>query len=219
MNNNITELVFILDASGSMHELTADTIGGFNALIDKHRGDEGTVYVSTIVFNTESTVVHVRVPIADVKPLDRETYSCGGCTALIDAMGGAIHHIGNIHKYARKEDVPRKTLFMITTDGMENASRRYTAEEVKKMVRHEEEKYGWEFVFLGANIDAVETARRYGIREDRSVDYVNDSAGNAMKFATMERAVHCCMSNVSLDEGSWRAGTDADFKKRGSKKR
>lgn len=219
MNDNITELVFILDASGSMYSLTDDTIGGFNSLIDKHRGTEGTVYVSTVMFNTESKVVHDRVRISEVEPLDRSTYCCDGCTALMDALGDSIRHIRNVHKYAREEDVPGKTLFIVTTDGMENASRRYSAGDVKHLISHEEEKYGWEFIFLGANIDAVETARRYGIRESRAVNYVNDSEGSGTKFEAMSAAVHCCIVREDLDRSSWRDSIDEDFKKRGRKNR
>ncbi|MEE1026588.1 MAG: hypothetical protein U0L55_06260, partial [Acutalibacteraceae bacterium] len=163
MKNNITELVFILDRSGSMSGLESDTIGGFNSMIEKQKKEDTPCYVSTILFNGESEVIHDREKLVEIQPMTDRDYVVGGCTALIDAIGGAIYHIGNIHKYARPEDVPEHTMFVITTDGQENANHRYTSEEVKKMIEHRREKYDWEFLFIGANIDAVETAARYGI--------------------------------------------------------
>ena len=164
MKNNLTELVFIIDKSGSMSGFESDTVGGFNAVIEKQRAEEGRVLVSTVLFNNYSEVIHDRVPIEEIKPMTAENYRVGGCTALLDAIGGAIHHIGNIHKYARPEDVPEKTIFLITTDGMENASQQYGSDKVKEMIRKREEENGWEFVFVAANIDAVNTAASIGIR-------------------------------------------------------
>ena len=187
--NNITELVFILDRSGSMSGLERDTIGCFNAMIEKQKKLEGTCYVSTVLFDNVPMVLHDRLPLENVRPMTTEDYTVGGCTALLDAVGGAIHHIGNIHKYARPEDVPAHTLFVITTDGMENASRRYGAEQVRQMIGHEKEKYGWEFIFLGANIDAVQTAARMGIDEDRAATYNCDSEGTALNFEAITKAV------------------------------
>lgn len=158
MKKNLTELVFILDRSGSMAGLERDTIGGFNAMLEKQKREEGEALVSTVLFDNDVVVIHDRVPVANVQPLTEKEYYVRGCTALLDAVGGAIHHIGNVHKYAMEEDVPEKTLFVITTDGMENASRRYTYDKVKRMIEHEKEKYGWEFLFLGANIDAAAEA-------------------------------------------------------------
>ena len=163
MRKGLTEVVFILDRSGSMSGLEADTIGGFNSLIRKQRKEEGEAIVSTVLFDDICDVIHDRVPIAKVENLTEETYFVRGCTALLDAVGGAIHHIGNVHKYAREEDRPEKTLFIITTDGLENASRRYTYARVKAMVERQKEKYGWEFLFLGANIDAIRVAGNIGI--------------------------------------------------------
>lgn len=177
MKNNITELVFILDRSGSMAGLESDTIGGFNSMIEKQKKQEGDCYVSTVLFDGVSEVLHDRIKLCDVPKMTENDYTVRGCTALIDAIGGAIKHIGNIHKYARPEDVPENTMFVITTDGQENASHTYSSEKVKKMIEHQKEKYGWEFLFIGANIDAVETAARYGIGKDRAVNYNADSKG------------------------------------------
>ena len=162
MKKGLTELVFILDRSGSMAGLEGDTIGGFNAMIAKQKKADGEAYVSTVLFDNESVVIHDRVDIQKITPMTEEQYSVRGCTALLDAIGKAIHHIGNVHKYAREEDRPEHTLFVITTDGMENASHRYTAEQVKQKIERQKQKYGWEFIFLGANIDAVETASCIG---------------------------------------------------------
>ena len=214
--NNITELVFILDRSGSMAGLESDTIGGFNAMIEKQKKETGECYISTVLFDNVSEVLHDRVKLSDIKPMTDKEYTVRGCTALIDAIGGAIHHIGNIHKYARPEDVPEHTMFIITTDGMENASQRYSSDEVKKMIERQKEKYGWEFLFIGANIDAVETARRYGINEDRAVNYNADAKGTGILY----ESVACAVSNVrrcaSLDN-SWREKMDKDYEKRGKK--
>ena len=214
--NNITELVFILDRSGSMAGLESDTIGGFNAMIEKQKKEDGECYISTVLFDNVSEVLHDRVKLSDIKPMTDREYTVRGCTALIDAIGGAIHHIGNIHKYARPEDVPEHTMFIITTDGMENASQRYSSEQVKRMIKRQKEKYGWEFLFIGANIDAVETARRYGINEDRAVNYNADAKGTGILY----ESVACAVSNVrrcaSLDN-SWREKMDKDYEKRGKK--
>lgn len=160
MKNNVTELVFILDRSGSMHGLEGDTIGGFNSMIDKQKAQDGECYVSTVLFDDVSEVLHDRVRLSEVPVMTDRDYTVRGCTALIDAIGGAIHHIGNVHKYARPEDVPEQTVFVITTDGQENASHRYKADEVKRMIERQKERYGWEFLFIGANIDAVKTASK-----------------------------------------------------------
>ena len=173
----MTELVFILDRSGSMHGSEADTIGGFNAMLEKQRGGEGEVLVSTVLFNGVCKVLHDRLPLERVPALTEQDYTVGGSTALLDAVGGAIHHIGNVHKYARPEDRPTKTLFIITTDGMENSSRRYSYARVREMIRHEEEKYGWEFIFLGADIDVAAESGRLGIRCDRSMRYQKKAGG------------------------------------------
>ena len=189
MKNNITELVFILDRSGSMSGFEADTIGGFNATIEKQKAQEGTVYVSTVLFDNESVVIHDRVDIREIQPMTTRDYEVRGCTALLDAIGGAIHHIGNVHKYARPEDVPAHTIFVITTDGMENASRRYTAREIKEKIKRQTEKYGWEFIFLAANIDAAETADDLGIRPDRAANYKQTNRGVEKSYYAMSEAI------------------------------
>lgn len=207
MKNNITELVFILDRSGSMSGLESDTIGGFNAMIEKQKKLDGRVYVSTVLFSNQSSVIHDRVDINEVRPLTEKEYCAYGSTALIDALGGAIHHIANIHKYARPEDVPEHTIFVITTDGMENASRMYSADEVRRMIKKEEEKYGWEFLFLAANIDAAETAGRYGIRGERAANYRATNEGTVALYDCMSEAVTNLRCNVELD-ASWKEGLD-----------
>ena len=179
---NLTELVFIIDRSGSMHGLETDTIGGFNSMIENQKDNAGDVLVSTVLFNDKSIVVHDRKSIKDIAPMTRQDYAPCGSTALLDAIGCAIHHIGNIHKYARKEDIPDKTLFVITTDGMENSSHLFDADKIKNMISRQKEKYGWEFIFLGANIDAVGTAKNFGISEDRAVNYHADPVGTRLNY-------------------------------------
>lgn len=209
MKNNVTELVFILDCSGSMAGLEADTIGGFNSVLERQRRQEGKVYVSTVLFSNGSKVLHDRRDISEIGPMTEEDYSVGGCTALFDAIGGAVHHIGNIHKYARPEDVPEHTLFVITTDGMENASRVYSAEKVRRMIREEEEKYGWEFLFLAANIDAAETAGRIGIRKERSANYRYDAEGTGRLYDCVNEAVNCARRSAPL-AADWKKSLDCE---------
>ena len=214
MKKNLTELVFILDRSGSMAGLEADTIGGFNAMTQKQRKEPGEALVSTVLFDNETQVIHDRVPLDKVPALTQKEYYVRGCTALLDAIGGAIHHIRNIHKYARPEDVPEKTLFVITTDGMENASRRYTYDKVKAMIEHQREKYGWEFLFLGANIDAAREAARFGIRADRAANYHADHIGTEVIYEAVSEAVcqvRSCAAPLSAD---WKRKIDADYKGR-----
>ena len=218
MKKNLTELVFILDRSGSMAGLEKDTIGGFNAMIAQQRDAEGDALVSTVLFSNDSKVIHDRIDVRRVEPLTEREYVACGCTALLDAIGGAIHHIGNVHKYAREEDCPEHTLFVITTDGMENASRRYTRDSVKQMIECQREKYGWEFLFIGANIDAVETAACYGIDRDRAVNYNDDGQGTQILYETVAKAVICVRSCEALSE-DWGAEIDADYRKRGGKSR
>ena len=213
MKNNITEIVFILDKSGSMSGFEADTIGGFNSAVEKQKEADGKVYVSTVLFDNNCDVVHDRVDISEIKPMTRDDYRVGGCTALLDAIGGAIHHIGNIHKYARPEDVPEHTVFIITTDGMENASHRYSSAKVKEMIERQREKYGWEFIFLAANIDAVETAENIGIKRERAANYCQDSAGVQVTYEAMSEAITSLRCHRPLDGGEWRKNIDDDNKR------
>lgn len=204
MPNTDTELVFIIDRSGSMSGFEDDTIGGFNSMIEKQKEGEGDVFVSTVLFNNCSEVIHDRVSIKNIRPMTKEDYRVRGCTALLDAIGGAIHHIGNIHKYARKEDVPKHTIFVITTDGMENASRIYSSDRVKEMIQRQTEKYGWEFIFVAANIDAVNTAENIGIRRDRVANYCQTKEGVGRSYYAMSEAVmavRCdCAEEINLEE-------------------
>ena len=217
MKKGLTEIVFILDRSGSMASLEADTIGGFNAMIEKQKKQEGEAYVTTIVFDNVSETIHDRLPLEKVPKLTEADYAVRGCTALMDAIGGAIRHIVNIHRYARPEDVPEKTLFVITTDGMENASRRYDSDTVKTMIEHEKQKYGWEFLFIGANIDAVHTAACFGIGSDRAVNYKADAQGTHVLFKSVTAAVSAVrtMPREATLENGWRDELDQDFNTRG----
>lgn len=211
--NGITELVFILDRSGSMCGLERDTIGGFNSTIAKQKKQDGKTYVTTILFDDKVETVHDRVDLQKIETMDENTYFVRGCTALFDAVGYAVHHIASIHKYARKEDVPQNTMFVIITDGMENASRSYDRRTVKKMIEHEKKKYGWEFIFIGANIDAAETAESFGIGRERAANYIADARGTQVVYdAVCENisAVRACKS-MSAD---WNCAIEADFKDR-----
>ena len=210
----MTELVFILDRSGSMSGLESDTIGGFYSIIEKQKKEEGAAVVSTVLFDNESTVIHDRLPLDKVPRMTEKQYFTRGCTALLDAVGGAIHHIGNVHKYARKEDIPEKTLFVITTDGYENASRRYDYDKVRKMIERQKDKYSWEFLFLGANIDAAAEAKRFGISADRAVNYKCDEEGTALNYEVISEAV--CSVRACRPLGSdWKKRIDEDVEKRG----
>ena len=214
MKKNALELVFILDRSGSMSGLEKDTIGGFNAMLERQKQLEGDVFVSTVLFNHDSTVLHDRKDIRHIAPLTDRDYIPGGSTALLDAIGGAIHHNGNVHKYARREDVPEKTMFVILTDGMENASHRYDSRRVKEMIRHEEEKYGWEFLFLGANIDAVETGATFGIRADRAVNFHCDEVGTAINYEAISKTVASVRTCGAMPD-NWKADIEKDYRNRG----
>ena len=212
-NNNITELVFILDRSGSMGGLESDTIGGFNAMLEKQKKQDGRAYVSTVLFDHESETLHDRIEIDKVPPMTDRDYTVRGCTALLDAVGDTIKHIGNIHKYARPEDVPAHTMFVITTDGMENASRRYSANDIKKLIEKQKKKYGWEFLFIGANIDAVTTARSYGISEDKAVNYHADKKGTGAVYESVCGAVSAMRSKGRVAP-CWSARIDEDYASR-----
>ena len=216
MKKNLTEMVFILDRSGSMAGLEADTIGGFNSMIERQKKEAGEALISTVLFSGESEVIHDRVDLRKIEPMTDRQYYVRGCTALIDAIGGAIHHIGNVHKYAREEDRPEHTIFVITTDGMENASHRYTSDQVKAMVQRQKDKYGWEFLFLGANIDAVETAAHFGISEDRAVNFISDSKGQRLNYAEVSEAVRTVRACAPLTP-DWKRNIERDYSARKGK--
>lgn len=213
MKKNLTELVFILDKSGSMAGLESDTIGGFNAMISKQKKAPGEALVSTVLFSGDSRVIHDRVNVQQVPCLTEDSYAVGGCTALIDAIGGAVHHIRTVHRYIRPEDRPEHTIFVITTDGMENASRRYTADQVRSMIKSQQEEYGWEFIFLGANIDAVQTAANFGIHESRAVNYHSDEMGTQLNYEVMSEAI-CHVRATGKMKENWRERIDEDFIRR-----
>ena len=213
MKKELTEIVFILDRSGSMSGLESDTIGGYNAMLEKQKTAPGQAIVSTVLFDDHCEVLHDRLDIKTVVPMSDKEYFVRGCTALLDAVGGAIHHIGNIHKYAREEDRPEKTLFIITTDGMENASRRYNYDRVKMMIERQKEKYGWEFIFLGANIDAVEVADRFGISADRAANYHADSEGTQLNYEVVSEAICSLRASKSINT-DWKDRIDNDYKGR-----
>ena len=221
MRKGLTEVVFILDRSGSMSGLEADTIGGFNSMIAKQQKEEGEAYISTVLFDDTCEVLYDRVPVNKVEPMNDNQYYVRGCTALLDAIGGAIHHIGNVHKYAREEDRPEKTLFIITTDGMENASRQYSYEKVKEMVERQKGKYGWEFLFLGANIDAIDVAGKFGIDSNRALNYVSDHKGTQLNYEVLNKTVsefRACKSLVKEEIDAMFEACSApvkdDYKKR-----
>ncbi len=214
MNNNLTEIVFILDRSGSMAGLEDDTMGGFNAMVEKQKKEPGEALLSAVLFSNACEVLYDRANIQKVEPMTDWQYRVGGCTALLDAIGGAVHHIGNVHKYAREEDRPGKTIFVITTDGMENSSHQYTYDEVQRMVKHEQEKYGWEFLFLGANMDAISAARSFGIRADRAVRYRRDSDGTKLNYHVVSETVAKVRRHEKISD-DWSAPIQADVKKRG----
>lgn len=216
-NNNITELVFILDKSGSMAGLESDTIGGFNSMIEKQKKENIPCYVSTVLFNGESQVIHDREKLGEIHPMTERDYVVGGCTALIDAIGGAVQHIKKLHKYFG-DGAPAHTMFVITTDGCENASHKYTSEQVKKMIEKQKEEFGWEFLFIGANIDAVETAAQYGIDEDRAVNYHADGKGTQILYDSVANAVCNIRANAPLGS-NWCADINADYERRGKKKK
>lgn len=214
MKKNLTELVFILDRSGSMEGLEKDTIGGFNSMIRKQKAEPGEVLVSTVLFDSTVEVLHDRVPLDRVQPMTEKEYYVRGCTALLDAVGGAIHHIGNVHKYAREEDRPEHTMFVITTDGMENDSHRYSYEKVKQMIEREKKEYNWEFLFLGANIDAAAEASRIGITEDHAAQFKCDSVGTRLNYEALSDAVSHIRASRPLASG-WKTRIEEDVQARG----
>ena len=210
MRKNLTEIVFILDRSGSMRGLEKDTIGGYNGMMDKQKKEEGEALVTTVLFDDRIEVPYDRVPLGDLPEMTEEVYFVRGCTALLDAVGSTVERIATIHKYAREEDRPEHTIFIITTDGLENASRRFTYAQVKRLIGRQQEEYGWEFIFLGANIDAVKAAGDMGIRRERAVNYHSDPVGTKLNYEAMDKAVHSVRMGEELDD-SWREELDEDF--------
>lgn len=201
VSNNDTELVFIIDRSGSMGGFEADTIGGFNSMIENQKKSaNGVVYVTTALFDNNSEILHDRVPINNVRPMTEEDYTVGGCTALLDAIGDEVHHITNIHKYARPDDVPKHTVFVITTDGMENASCKYSTRSIKDMIKRKTEKYGWEFIFVAANIDAIKTAGSIGIRKERAAGYRQTRGGFVDCYCAMSDFISAKRAGTMTDE-------------------
>lgn len=211
--SKFTEIVFILDRSGSMAGLEADTIGGFNSLIQKQKKEDGKAVVSTVLFDDKCKVLHDRKDLKEIAPLTEEDYYVRGCTALLDAVGGAIHHIGNVHKYARAEDRPERTLFIITTDGMENASRKYGYEKVKRMIERQKERYGWEFLFLGANMDAVSVAGRFGIAPERAVRFHCDEKGTELNYRVLSETIANVRCGAPM-VASWKEEIERDYEER-----
>jgi uncharacterized protein YegL len=216
MKKNSTEIVMILDRSGSMCGLEQDTIGGYNSFLERQKKIEGTVLVSTVLFDDTAEVLHDRVELSKISPMTNREYYVRGCTALLDALGGAIHHIGNVHKYAREEDRPEHTIFVITTDGMENASRHYTFDQVRRMVLRQQEQYNWEFLFFGANMDAIAAAGRFGINEDRAVTFISDRTGTRLNYDVMAEAVSEMRRapKGTRISAAWKKDIEEDFKKR-----
>lgn len=213
MKQGFSEIVFIMDRSGSMSGLEKDTIGSFNSTIEKQKKEPGTACVSTVLFDNYTEILHDRVDISQIEPMTEKQYCVRGSTALIDAIGGAIHHIGNIHKYAKDEDRPEKTVFIIITDGYENASTHYSADRVRQMVERQKKKYGWEFLFFGANIDAVETARHFGISKDRTANFYNDERGIRILCRVQEEMLHRIRCSESIPE-DWNAELEEDLRSR-----
>ncbi len=220
MKEKLEELVFILDKSGSMSGKELDTIGSFNSTINEHKDKEYDVLVTTVLFSDNQSIIHDRIDIKEVEPLNTSQYVANGCTALIDAMGDAISHTKDIQKHQRrKEDIPEHTVFVIVTDGLENASHKYSSDDVKKMVEQQKEN-GWEFIFMGANIDAVETAKKFSIDESRAVNFINDSIGIKAAHSFAKNATKA-MFVLDKDEEiceddlyELRLEVDADYKSR-----
>ena len=211
--NNVTELVFILDRSGSMAGLESDTVGGFNSMIDKQKKEDGDAYVTTVLFDDQYELLHDRVELQSIAPMTEKEYYVRGCTALLDAIGKTVEHVETIHRYARPEDVPAHTMFVITTDGLENASRTYSSDQVKKMIERKKEEAGWEFLFIGANIDAVETAATIGISRERAVNYHADAKGTAVVYEALSAPMSAMRAGKKVS-ASWKESIEADYNAR-----
>lgn len=218
MKNNLTELVFILDRSGSMGGLETDTIGGFNSLLEKQRKEEGEALMTTVLFDDQYELLHDRVNLKGVSPLTEKEYYTRGSTALLDALGQTINKIGDAHKHTRPEECPGKTMVVVITDGYENASSEFSPRQIKHMVQLEQEKYHWEFLFIGANIDAITAAKDLGIRADRAVNYMHDAQGQRKCYEAVGEAARCMRVEGCLSEDEWRREVDRDYRVRGGPK-
>ena len=214
MKENSTELVFILDRSGSMSGLETDTIGGFNSMLEKQKKESGEAFVTTVLFDDKYEVLHDRYDIKGVNLLTEKEYYVRGSTALLDAIGITINNIGKALSDTKEEDRPGKVLFVIITDGMENSSREFSYEKVKKMVEHQKSKYSWDFIFLGANIDAIKTANSFGISADMATNFVSDSAGTQLNYKIVSEVVSSFRKGKNVDK-SWKDEIEKDYKKRG----
>ena len=217
MKQGLTEMVFILDRSGSMSGLESDTIGGYNAMLAKQQKEPGEAVITTVLFDDQYELLHDRINLRGVAPVTDKEYYVRGNTALLDAVGKTINKIGNAQKRTAEPERAENVVVVITTDGMENASREFNEEKVRRMIEHQKSKYNWEFIFLGANIDAIATAARYGIGKDRAANYNADGEGTALNYAVVSEAVSCMRASAPIDE-NWKERIEADFKKRGSKR-
>lgn len=217
MKKDLTELVFILDRSGSMSGLESDTIGGYNAMLEKQKKEPGEAVITTVLFDDEYELLHDRINLRGIAPMTDKEYYVRGSTALLDAVGKTINKIGNAQKHTAEDERAEHVLFVITTDGMENASREFNYEKVRRMIEHQKNKYGWEFLFLGANIDAVAAAESFGINRDRATNYNADSEGTLLNYEVISETVSCMRASRPISD-NWKNRIDEDFKKRGGKK-
>ena len=217
MKKGLTEIVFILDRSGSMSGLESDTIGGYNSLLAKQQKEPGEAVITTVLFDDQYELLHDRITLRGVAPITDKEYYVRGSTALLDAVGKTINKIGNVQKRTAEAERAEHVVVVITTDGMENASYEFSEEKVKRMIEHQKSKYGWEFIFLGANIDAIDTAARFGINENRATNYNADSEGTSLNYEVISETVSCVRASRPIAE-NWKDRIEADFKKRGGRR-
>lgn len=217
MKNNLTELVFILDKSGSMSGLEHDTIGGFNSMLNKQKKEQGEAFITTVLFDNEYEILHDRIDMRNVNLITEKEYYVGGTTALLDSIGRTINRIGKVMSEKYEEERPSKVMFVIITDGMENSSKEFTYRKVKSMIEHQKTKYSWDFIFLGANIDAIETASKFGIGEDRAANFCSDREGTKLNYEAVSEAVSNFRNGKEIDS-SWKCEIEKDYYKRGKKK-
>lgn len=216
MKQNLSELVFILDKSGSMSGLEQDTIGGFNSMLEKQKQETGEAFVTTVLFDNNYEILHDRLSIKNIKPITRKEYYVGGSTALLDAIGVTINNIGKALSDINEGERPEKVMFVIITDGMENSSHEFNHKMIKNMIEHQKSKYSWDFIFLGANIDAVETASNFGINADRAVNFISDSKGTELNYKVLSEAVSSYRKGKTVDE-NWKLEIEKDFNMRGKR--